>query len=226
MKLFLLLLLLHLIQVFSEISWSLSHSDPQAAKVRNSGTTEATEERNEPVPQRYNSKQPRMIQETFWNDDSASPRRRWISNQPRSSKSPSRRCPSGCCPLIHLNLGPRVLIPGALMGSSLGSAGSSLGFAGSSLGPSWAHPWGLRAHLWGPQARPWGSGANPWGLRAHPRGPCGLIPVGRGLIPGVPGLVPRVPGLVPEPWRFHATTASPVPTTATWTRRSNVYLRL
>ena len=92
----------------------LSHpSIPQAAKVHNSATTEATEERTEPaVPQTYNSKQLKRIQETVWFEDSPSPR---ISNPPSlssSSKSPSSRCPSGCWPLLHLSLGPRGLIPG------------------------------------------------------------------------------------------------------------------
>ena len=164
---FLLLLLLHSTQVSGRMSKNRTYkrqkiflffSHPlilQAARVHNSAATEATEVRRGSVLQTFNSKQLRMIQETVWFEDS--PRRPSISNHPRtgSTKSPSSRCPPGCWPLIHLNLGHHGLNPGT-----------------RGLSPTW------------------------------------------------------VRGLVPPPWGFHPTTASPVPSTSTSTRRSNIYLRL
>ena len=65
-----------------------------------------------------------------------------------------------------------------------------------------------------------------WPLPHLNLGPCGLIPGVDGLRRGVGRLFPGVRGLILPPWGFHPTTASPVSTTSTSTRRSNVYLRL
>ena len=65
-----------------------------------------------------------------------------------------------------------------------------------------------------------------WPLLHLNFGPCGRIPGVDGVRRSVGRLVPGVRGLILPPWGFHPTTASPVSTTSTSTRRSNVYLRL